>query len=222
MTSELTIDFVNNPEPRCPVVLLLDTSTSMDGERIKQLNQGIQTFKTEVCNDDKASVRVELAIVSFNSTVKIEQDFITVDKFIPKTLSANGSTSLGAGITKSLEILDKRKTFYREYEIPYYLPWVFLITDGFPTDDWKSSSIEIQLAVDNHRLSFFVVGVEGADIEFLHQISSDERPPVMLKGLLFKELFSWMSSSLMRVSTSNIGNNDIDLPDISAWAKVKT
>jgi len=38
------IEFAENPEPRCPCVLLLDTSGSMSGEKIASLNAGLQTF----------------------------------------------------------------------------------------------------------------------------------------------------------------------------------
>ncbi|MEI6428086.1 MAG: hypothetical protein WCO45_06800 [Pseudanabaena sp. ELA607] len=38
------IEFAENPEPRCPCVLLLDTSGSMSGEKIAALNAGLETF----------------------------------------------------------------------------------------------------------------------------------------------------------------------------------
>jgi len=34
-----------NPEPRCPCLLLLDTSGSMMGEPIRELNDGLVVFK---------------------------------------------------------------------------------------------------------------------------------------------------------------------------------
>jgi hypothetical protein len=39
--------FADNPENRCPVVLVLDTSGSMSGSRINELNAGLQTFRDE-------------------------------------------------------------------------------------------------------------------------------------------------------------------------------
>lgn len=222
MSKETVEVFANNPEPRCPVVLLLDTSSSMDGEPIEQLNNGVQTFIEEVGSDSKASLRVEVAIVTFNSSVQVEQDFVTIDKFIAKRLTATGSTSLGKGLTKSLEIIEKRKSEYREQLIPNYLPWLFLITDGVPTDDWETSSREVQIAVEERKLSFFVVGVDDADMKVLSKIASSKRRPVMLNGLLFKELFRWISASLMQVSNTKIGASEVNLSDISAWAKVDT
>jgi len=38
-------DFAENPEPRCPCVLLLDVSGSMNGKPISELNAGLTTFK---------------------------------------------------------------------------------------------------------------------------------------------------------------------------------
>jgi uncharacterized protein YegL len=44
-------EFAENPEPRCPCLLLLDTSHSMSGSPIAQLNQGMQAFKDELATD---------------------------------------------------------------------------------------------------------------------------------------------------------------------------
>ena len=73
------VEFTDNPEPRCACVLLLDTSGSMHGPPIQALNEGIRAFKTELEGDSLASLRVETAIVSFDSSVQLVQDFATVD-----------------------------------------------------------------------------------------------------------------------------------------------
>src|SRR4051812_48126139 len=58
-------EFADNPEPRCPCLLLLDTSGSMSGQPISQLNVGIEAFKQELLADTMAAKRVEVSIVSF-------------------------------------------------------------------------------------------------------------------------------------------------------------
>ena len=60
-----------------------------------------------------------------------------------------------------------------------------------------------QYAETNKRLSFFAVGVEGADMEKLRSISV--RDPVKLKGLDFKAMFVWLSASMQKVSASKAG-----------------
>ena len=42
------VEFAENPEPRVPCVLIVDTSTSMHGPRIEELNAGLQTYQQEL------------------------------------------------------------------------------------------------------------------------------------------------------------------------------
>ena len=44
-------EFTENPEPRCACLLLLDTSGSMGGAPIRELNAGLQAFKEELSQD---------------------------------------------------------------------------------------------------------------------------------------------------------------------------
>ena len=131
-TLDEVVEFAENPEPRCPCVLLLDTSGSMQGDRIEALNQGLLSFKDELVKNTLAARRVEVAIVTFDSHVNVVQDFVTVDQFTPPILTAQGLTTMGAGINKSLEIIQERKSQYRANGIAYYRPWIFMITDGEP------------------------------------------------------------------------------------------
>src|SRR6476661_473753 len=97
------IEFAENPDPRCPCVLLLDVSASMQGDTI-------------------AARRVEIAIVSFGSGAELTQDFVTVDQFVPPELTARGQTFLGAGIEMALNALEQRKAAYRNSGVAYYRP----------------------------------------------------------------------------------------------------
>ncbi|MFL5625336.1 MAG: vWA domain-containing protein, partial [Ktedonobacteraceae bacterium] len=76
------VKYAQNPEPRCACVLLLDTSYSMDGRPIQELNRGLQTFQEAIQKDDLARKRVEIAIVTFgNGGVQQKQDFVTAEAF---------------------------------------------------------------------------------------------------------------------------------------------
>jgi uncharacterized protein YegL len=75
MSLESRIEIANPQQPHCATVLLLDTSGSMAGEKIDQLNQGIQFFLDDVNQDDLAAKRVDLALVTFGISVQVEQDF---------------------------------------------------------------------------------------------------------------------------------------------------
>src|SRR5947207_1958764 len=93
-----TSDFAENPEPRCPCLLLLDTSGSMGGKPITELNAGIATFKESLSADSLASKRCEIAIVTFGGHVTTVVEFTTVEHFQPPILSVGGDTPMGAAI----------------------------------------------------------------------------------------------------------------------------
>jgi uncharacterized protein YegL len=211
-----TNDFAVNPEPRCPCVLLLDVSGSMGGAPIDELNSGLQLFKDELAADSLAMKRVEVAIVTFGPT-KIETPFTSASTFYPPTLAVQGDTPMGSAITQGLELVAERKAEYRANGISYYRPWIFLITDGGPTDAWQSAAAAVHEGEASKAFAFFAIGVKGANMEILKQISS--REPLSLEGLKFRELFSWLSSSLRSVSRSTPGT-EVALESPKGWASV--
>jgi uncharacterized protein YegL len=194
------LEFAENPEQRCPCILLLDTSRSMTGEPIAQLNDGLTAYRADLSLDTLAAKRVETAIITFGGQVRTLCDFAVASALNPGSLTAEGETPMGAAILQGIDMLRKRKDEYKSNGIAYYRPWLFLITDGVPTDDWKPAADEVKNGESKNAFAFFSVGVEGADFETLKQIGV--REPLRLQGLRFKPLFLWLSSSLRSVSRS--------------------
>lgn len=221
----MTIDFdrveldTSNPEPRCPCVLLLDISGSMSGTPIKELNDGLRVFQTNLLDDDVAMLRVEVSVITFGGSVAIPQDFVTADQFQPPELIASGDTPMGSAINVALDQLESRKQGYRSAGFSYYRPWIFLITDGAPTDGdiWRSAGKRVHEAEAAKHVAFFAVGVEGANMDVLRQITP--RQPLELAGLNFREMFVWLSNSLSTASHAE-PDEEIPLQNPLGWAKV--
>ena len=217
---EDAVEFAENPEPRCPCILLLDVSGSMQGARVDALNEGLRTFKEELNEDSLANKRVEVAIVTFNNDVQIVQDFVTADQFEPPTLIAQGLTHTGAAINEALDLIEARKKQYRNNGIAYYRPWVFLITDGEPQGESDSvvekAAQRVKNEENNKSVAFFAVGVEGTNMTRLSELVV--RSPLQLKGLNFQEMFIWLSASMQRISQSK-PDEEVALPP-PGWGTV--
>lgn len=211
-------EFADNPEPRCPCILLLDTSGSMHGNPIKELNAGLRAFYDELISDSMSAKRVEIAVITFGP-VNIQTDFTTVENFSVPHLTATGDTPMGMAVSTALDVLKTRKDILRNNGIDLFRPWIFLITDGAPTDNWQHIPALIRQGEESKHFSFFTVGVTNADFNTLRQIST--REPVKLQGLKFKEFFIWLSASLKNVSRSTPGES-VALPNYQAygWAEV--
>ena len=69
---------VTNPAPRCPVILLLDTSGSMSGAPLRELQSGLDQFLKETSDDETASMSVELEIITFGGDAEIASAFAPV------------------------------------------------------------------------------------------------------------------------------------------------
>lgn len=219
------IEFSNSPDPRCPVVLVLDCSSSMIEKRpgdsmspLDALNVGLDSLVSELNRDPLAKRRVEVSVVTYGSEVTPATSFATVDSLILPTLVPSGITSTGAALVEALNALDARKKTYRENGVQYYRPWVMLITDGLATDNISEAAERLKKAEGSKSLAFFAVGVEGADLEALGKLST-ARAPLGLSGLKFDELFQWLSASQSAVSASNPGDS-VALPSPAGWASV--
>ncbi|MBJ7898402.1 MAG: VWA domain-containing protein [Cyanobacteria bacterium RI_101] len=210
-------EFADNQENRCPVALVLDTSGSMQGAPIQALNQGIETFKQDVLRDVQATLSLETAIVAFGKDgARKIQDFVGIDGFQPPALAADGLTPMGEAVNLALDLLEARKAAYKSNGVYYYRPWLILITDGAPTDDWRGAAQRLQQAEKDNRVIALAVAVQGANAEVLRQFS--QRPPVALNGLDFRDLFLWLSNSMKRVSAGKVGEA-VALPPMN-WGQI--
>lgn len=207
-----------NYEQKCLCVLLLDTSGSMDGSPIRELQKGIEVFHHEISEDPTTANRLEIAIVTFDSVVKVLQNPALSNEFNMPHLSANGATCLGEAINEGINLVDARKSWYKLTGQPYYRPWIIVITDGEPTDVPNLADLQtkIQTDVNNKKYFFYAIGVDSANMDKLKQISSEKMQPAKLQGLKFADFFKWLSASMTQV-TSSADDSVINLPSPADW-----
>lgn len=217
------VQLAENPDQRCACLLLLDTSGSMSGEKINELNDGLISLKDDLLEDDLARTRVDIAIITFDSEVKLVQDFVNPDEFEPPKLTAQYQTYMGTAILEALDRINERKQQYKDNGVAYYRPWMFLITDGNPEGEEpgiiEKAKEKLKQTQTNKGVTVFAVGVgDAVDLGKISSITGTNA--LRLKGTDFKPLFKWLSESMARVSSSNTGDQ-IQLP-VPGWANLTT
>jgi uncharacterized protein YegL len=209
-------DLIDNPTARVPVCLCLDTSYSMSGNPIDELNKGVKLFYDAIKSDEIARYSAEIAVVTFGGTPNQISDFCSIDRQQIQKLSASGNTPMGEAVQLGLKLLENRKKEYQNVGVDYFQPWLVLMTDGQPTSSWEQIADEVAGLVNSRKLSVFAIGVgDQADMNVLARFSP-KRQPVKLVGLNFCGFFEWLSKSVTAVSNSMPGQ-EIPLPAPTGW-----
>ena len=208
-------DLVDNPTPRVPVLLCLDTSGSMVGDPIRELNLGVRKYLEEMKGNDLTRCSVETAVVSFDDSADCVADFDTADRLQVSEMEAGGMTCMGEGLSLGLDLLEKRKAQYKATGVDYYQPILVVMSDGYPNGDrkvWEETTERIRALCTSRKLSVVAVGIgNDANMEMLAKVSPRQRP-VRLNGLRFREFFAWLSRSVANVSESLPGDEpDMDM-----------
>ena len=183
-------DLVNNPTARVPVCLCLDTSGSMEGRPIEELNEGVRLFYEAIKEDETALYSAEISVVTFG--VNIGLDLLEKRKE---------------------EYKDKGVDYYQPW-------LVLMTDGGPNGDNEELSRAIRRTVdlVTQKKLTVFPIGIgEEADMNVLAKFSP-KRLPLKLQGLKFREFFAWLSKSVSKTSQSTPGETiKLDLEGIKGW-----
>jgi uncharacterized protein YegL len=121
------------PKP-LPVVLLLDVSGSMTGDKIDNLNKAVKDMLDTFVQEEKMEIEIWVSIIKFGP-VKLHLPFTKASQIKWKDLEVIGDTPLGGALKMAKNMIeDKETTPSRAYR-----PTVVLVSDGMPTDSWKKA-----------------------------------------------------------------------------------
>ena len=213
--------FAGNPQARCPVALVLDTSGSMQGAAITELQQAVRMFYQEIARDPLASLRVSPSVFAFGGRVTQIVPFspkMVAPADAPEQLVAEGDTPLGAAISAAVQTIREQIQLYRQHAIPSYRPWVILMSDGHPTDQWQQAAAELKALSGKGWTVLCIAMGAHADLPALAECSTIE--PRRIGTLEFAPFFRWLSSSLKAESRSATSNRQpVGLPAVLGSTK---
>ncbi|WP_329383776.1 vWA domain-containing protein [Streptomyces sp. NBC_01716] len=197
-----SVQFGSGFEERQPVVLLLDTSASMgrpeEHPRIDELNGALTRWFDGVRAQERLRTRVEVCLITFDSAVRVydpgpgrlvpveEADadrlFVPVDGMHPPTLRAAGLTRLTEAVERAVELARTRYRTLQGQRVPVRRPFLWVLTDGAPSDAQGRPLDTTALAATAERVRrgeekgewvFQLIGVRGADLPMLRVLAPE-------------------------------------------------
>lgn len=120
-----------------PVVLLLDVSSSMSGDKIDNLNKAVENMLDTFAQEEKMETEILVSVITFGGKVDLHIPFTKASQVQWHGLQVNGDTPMGTALKMAKAMIeDKETTPSRAYR-----PTIVLVSDGQPTDGniWKQA-----------------------------------------------------------------------------------
>ena len=208
-------------EPRpLPIFVLADTSGSMRGEKINELNLALREMLNTLNAADDIRGKFQLSVIAFGGDVKVLQPLADIEGLILTELSAAGNTPMGQAFEMVREMIEDRNVVSSRA----YTPTIVLISDGLPTDcteemyrrknyfDWEPL-VDLHNGERSSKCQRMALGIgEDADTDMLKSfIDNPEIPVIKTKDASgITKFFRWVTMSTVARMTS-INPNEISV-----------
>ncbi|WP_339003725.1 VWA domain-containing protein [Fusobacterium animalis] len=202
----------NNYKPAAvkhlPVILLLDVSGSMMGEKINNLydatNEMIKVF-SEAASKEKI---IDIAIITFGESVELHTPYTSVVDFKSRGLNpflANGMTPLGTALRMAKDMIEDKETTPSNI----YRPAVVLVSDGAPNDEWKGPLDNFKNNGRSSKCQRFAVAIgNDADDRMLKLFAEDDEHFFIAENASdIVDKFKQISMSVSVKAPSTVNNN---------------
>jgi len=124
------------------IFFLIDTSRSMVGKKMGELNTVMEELIPEIRRVGEADTDVKIAVLTFGTQVRwMYAEPISIEDFEWSRLRADGVTNMGEAF-KELNARMSRNSFLNSPSLSF-APVIFLMTDGYPSDDYKEALAEL-------------------------------------------------------------------------------
>ena len=211
-------------EPRpLPIFILADTSGSMRGEKINELNLALREMLNALNTADDIRGKFQLCVISFGKETEVLQPLADIEGLEIPELTAAGKTPMGQAFELVKGLIEDRETVSSRA----YTPTIVLISDGIPTDcseemyrrknyfDWEPLK-ELHQGERSSKCQRLALGIgEDADIDMLKAfIDNPEIPLIKIKDASgITKFFRWVTmSTVARMNSINPNETGIVAP----------
>jgi uncharacterized protein YegL len=183
---------------RLPVYLVLDNSSSMAGEAIEAVKNGVQVLASTLRQDPYALETAFISVITFNTDAQQLVELTDVVSFQPPNIHAQGVTALGRALHLTAEKINSEVVKTTPERRGDWKPLIFLMTDGSPTDDWRPGLAELKKSKPGMIIAC-AAGTD-ADLSVLKEISDRVVQLDITDSAAIKKFFQWISASVSTTS----------------------
>ncbi len=169
-----------------PIIYVLDTSGSMDGDRIASVNEAMNETM-EVLKDVSAKnpdAQIKVGVLKFSSGAEwVTNGLVFMEDFYWNDLKAGGVTDLGSALKELNDKLSRNSLLVSD--TGFCVPVLMFMSDGQPTDNYEKALEDI----NNHNKWFryatkigIAVG-DDADRDVLGKIAGNKEAVVAVNDV---------------------------------------
>jgi uncharacterized protein YegL len=183
------VRFADNPEPRAPCVLVVDTSPAMGPDGLSQAAALLASLVEQWAADPETAKSVELAVVTATPP-RVASGFAMVDPFVAPTLQLGTAASLPAAVDLAIDLVLDRKRAVRAQGLLLYRPTLLILTPGATTTAWDATAERLRAGNADRAFHATALAPPGADVDLLEAVTG--MPPMPTTGLRLRDLLPWV------------------------------
>jgi len=166
----------------------------MAGEPIEAVKNGVQLLASTLRQDPHALETAYLSIIGFGSTASVLVPLSELSLFQPPALAASGTTSMGEALRLLATQIDQEVNRTTADTKGDWKPLIFIMTDGLPTDNWRSGIDELR----KRKVGTIVACAAGQQCDFsiLKQITEVVVALDTADSSTIAAFFKWVSASI--------------------------
>lgn len=192
---------------RLPIYVLLDCSESMIGTGMTGVQTGIETMIRTLQRNPHALETAWISFITFDSRAELKTPLQPLDEVQAPKLKVRPGTAFGSALLLLGERILQEVRRNQPGAKGDFRPIIVLITDGQPSDDWRSAlrSLHQSASIGN----FYAIGA-GDDIDFagLREVTDIVLNLQQTDEQGWAKLFVWISDTLGTASMGVAEGNE--------------